>query len=347
MTTSATSKPKIQVRRRPRGPLVIDFHTHIRVLPALEQARRLSHKGPAGSWKSAAQMAREDRAARDPRSKHTSAKTRKRDMDKMGVDIQVVSMNLPAACYAATGAEAQKIARATNDGIAEFITHDPDRFVGIGSVPMQDAKRAVKELDYAINSAGLKAVTILTHIGERELGDAKFEPFWTKAEELGAPVFIHPQGFTQPQRMQKHALSNTIGQPLEEALAMSSLIQEGVMDRHPKLKLGVAHGGGFMAFYPGRWDKAWQRQKTAKTASHKLAPSAYLKRFFYDTVVFDRLQLEHLVARMGANRVLLGSDYPWVPWDAVGFVKKTRSLSRETKDKILWKNAAQLLGLRV
>ena len=347
MATAARRKPAkktASARKSSRRPIVVDFHTHVRVIPVIEFARANATSANNRSWKSKKKQAEDDRAMRDPQSKHTNPKVRLRDMDKMGVDIQVVSMNMPASVYSADGATGQKVARLLNDGIAEFVAHNPDRFVGIGSVPMQDPTRAAKELDYAINTLGLAGVSMLTNIAGRDLGEQRFNKFWAKAEALGAPIFIHPQGFTHPDRLQKHHLVNTIGQPLEEALAMASLIHEGVLDAYPKLKISIAHGGGYLPFYAGRDDQAYKRNPLARGILKK-PPSAYMKQLYYDTVIFDELQLEHLVSRVGANRVLMGSDYPWVPWDAVNLVKKTRKISKDTKERILWKNASRFLGL--
>jgi aminocarboxymuconate-semialdehyde decarboxylase len=341
-SASATGK------RRRAKPVVIDFHTHLRVLAVTDMLPSLTPKGVKGprAWKSPARMKAEAKAARSPRSKHTNAKVRMRDMDKAGIDIQVVSMNMPAACYQAGARDGQRAARALNEGIAEFVAANPDRFVGMGAVPMQSAALAVKELDHAIGGLGLKGVSVLSNIAGHDLGEERFRKFWARAEQLGVPVFIHPQGFTQPQRLQKFFLTNTIGQPLEEALALASLIHEGVLDAYPKLKVSIAHGGGFLPFYSGRADNAYARNPEARAHINQ-APSAYMKRIHYDTVIFDRRMLSYLVDKMGAGHVLMGSDYPWVEWDAVGLVKGARGLSAEAKARILGGNAARLLGLSI
>ncbi len=335
-------------RKAARKPVVIDFHTHVRIMEVIEFVRQAAGKGRRGnpSWKSAAQMAADDKAARSPRSKHTNPKVRLRDMDKAGIDIQVLSMNMPAAVYQASAADGNRVARACNEGIAEFVAARPDRFVGIGAVAMQNAAGAVGEIDYAIGTLGLRGIAVLSNIGGRDLGEKRFWKFWARAEQLGVTVFIHPQGFTHPQRLRKFNLTNTMGQPLEEALAIASLIHEGVLEAFPKLKVSIAHGGGFLPYYSGRADLAFKRNPEARV-NIKKEPSAYMRRLHYDTVIFDRSMLAYLVDKVGAHKVLMGSDYPWVDWDAVGFVKGARGLGREAKEKILGGNAARLLKLSI
>ncbi|MDP6174803.1 MAG: amidohydrolase family protein, partial [Rhodospirillales bacterium] len=281
--------------------MVIDFHTHVRIMEVIDFVRGQARKGGRAnpSWKSAAQMAADAKKARSPRSKHTNPKVRLRDMDKAGIDIQVLSMNLPAAVYQAGAADGRRMARACNEGIAEFVARAPDRFAGIGAVPMQDGAGAVREIDYAIGTLGLRGIAVLSNIAGHDLGEKRFWKFWARAEQLGVPVFIHPQGFTHPERLKKFFFTNTIGQPLEEALAIASLIHEGVLEAFPKLKISVGHGGGFLPYYSGRADLAYKRNKETRV-NIKREPSAYMRRMYYDTVIFDRPMLSYLVGRMGA-----------------------------------------------
>ena len=279
-------------------------------------------------------------------SRASQPRLRLNDMDKDGADIHVVSVNTSPPFYAATARVAGKIARAANEGIAEWVARHPDRFVGLGMVPFQAPKAAIRELEYAVDGLGLRGVNILTNINGREVGDPRFAPFWARAEALGAVVFLHPRGFTQTERLQKYFLSNTVGQPLEEALAMLSLIHEGVMERHPRLKILMAHGGGYLPFYAGRSDSTFAHYPAMRGAA-KRKPSDYVGKFYLDTCVFDRQMIEFLVAKYGAGRILLGTDYPFRQWDAVGMIRGSRALSRDAKDKILWQNAAKLLRIKV
>ncbi len=334
---------------RKKSKPVIDVHTHIRVPEVEEFARANPAKGGGpgkADWVSKDSAAFQKSSQKRARSKFVNPRTRLRDMDRMGVDIQVISLNLPQNCYWADGAKGLEVARACNDGIAEFIAAKPDRFIGMGSVGLQDVGRSMRELGRAVNSLGLKGVVVSSNIRNRDLGETRFKPFWAKAQELGVPVFIHPQGFSHADRLAKFFLWNSVGQPLEEALAMSSLIHEGVMDEFPKLKLCIDHGGGYLPFYAGRTDRAFERRPET-SLNIKKKPSAYLRQFYYDTVFYDLDMLAFLVKKVGAGRIMMGTDYPLSMGedDPVGFVKRTRGLSKDDKDKILWKNAARLFGL--
>jgi aminocarboxymuconate-semialdehyde decarboxylase len=339
---------KAQRKSQRRSFLAIDVHSHVRVAAVEEFLRKNRAADASGqrSWIAESSQPFQERQAKLIRPKHTDPKVRLKDMDKMGVDIQVLSMNLPQSCYRSEGKKGLEVARACNDGIAEFVNTNPHRFVGIGAVPLQDATLAVQELERAVTLLDLRGVVISSNIRSHDLGEPDFSAFWAKAEELGVPVFIHPQGFSQPDRLQKFFLGNSIGQPLEEALAMASLIHEGVMERFPKLKVCIDHGGGFLPYYPGRVDRAFEVRPEAGV-NMKKRPSDTMRRFYYDTVIFDRDMLAFLVNRVGAGKVMMGTDYPVAmgEWDPVGFIRRNRKLSRDAKERLLWKNAAGLLKI--
>lgn len=335
--------------RRGSNP-AIDFHTHVIIPEVSDFARARSVAGGVGGQarvgrSSAGLQKRQNKAVL---AKATDPLVRLGDMDRMGVDIQVLSVNLSHYCYWAEPARGLEMARLCNDRIAEMVDSAPDRFVGIATVPLQDVGRAVRELKRAVTKLGLRGVVISSNAEGRELGEPVFRRFWTAAVELDVPVYIHPAGFTQPERLKKHFLWNSLAQPLEEALAMSSLIYEGVLDDFPKLKICIAHGGGYLPYYAGRADKAFEVRPESRLHIDR-KPSAYMRRFYYDTVVFNRDMLEFLVAKVGANRIVMGTDYPvyMAEADPVGFVMRSRRLSRETKEKILWRNAARMLKLRL
>lgn len=347
---TATARRKAPANIRRSGPLAIDVHTHIEIpaVIAFNRKHRALGEGPGrGLWVPQVTAAEHSKMARNTAKQLTTPKARLKDMNKMGVDIQILSMILPNSVFWVSGKEGAEIARQCNDGIAECVATAPDRFVGLGSVALHDVGRSVKELERAVTELGLKGVVIPSNVRAVDLGDPRFRPFWAKAEALGAPIFVHPRGFTHADRLHKYFLWNSIGQPLEEALAMASLIHEGVLDAYPKLKLGIAHGGGYLPYYCGRTDRAFRTRKEVRE-NIKAPPTQYMKRLYYDSIVFDRDQLAYLVRKVGAGRVMLGSDYPHeVEWDPVGFVKKTRGISTADKEKILWKNAAKLFGIRV
>ncbi len=327
------------------------MHTHVALPEVLEMARKVKVRGSGPgkqNWIPAGSSREHNRQAKAVAKKLVEPKARLEDMDAMRVDIQVISMNLPTPAYWADGATGQRIARACNEGIADFVAKAPDRFIGIGAVPLQDVNRSVRELKHAVNELGLRGVTIPSNIRTRDLGEPRFRKFWARAEELDVPVFIHPRGFTHDDRLRKYFLWNTVGQPLEEALVMASLVYEGVMDDYPGLKVVVAHGGGYLPYYPGRGDKAFDsRPETRVNIDRK--PSDYLKRFYFDSVIFDREMLRTLVKRAGDKHVMMGTDYPRgeIETDPVGFVSRTSGLSASSKERIVSGNAAKLFGIEI
>jgi aminocarboxymuconate-semialdehyde decarboxylase len=196
-----------------------------------------------------------------------------------------------------------------------------------------------------VRSLGLKGFELGTNVAGADLDDPRFAPVFAAAEELGALIFLHPMGFTHGERLTQHYLNNVIGNPLETTIAVSHLIFGGVLDRHPGLKICLAHGGGYLAAYSGRMDHAYRERSDCRGC--RRMPSEYLRDLHYDTVVFDRDQLEYLVARYGPDRILLGSDHPFDMGDPdpVGIVAALRNLDPDDLSKILGGNAARLLSL--
>ena len=238
-----------------------------------------------------------------------------------------------------------KVAKLANEGIRDYTRHAPDRFVGLGMAPMQSARHAVQALEHAM-SLGLKGINILTNIGGHDLGEEQFWPVWKRAEELGAAVLLHPLGFTNQDRFMKFRLANTVGQPLEETLAMLSLIHEGVMARHPKLKIMMSHGGGYLPFYYGRSDSTFFRDPHLRGAIDQ-KPSTYIRQFYLDTCVFDLHMIEYLAETYEMDHVILGTDFPYRDWGAVPLIKSSKKLGNAQKAAILGKNAAKVLGMTI
>src|SRR6202045_4817482 len=203
-----------------------------------------------------------------------------------------------------------KAARIINEGLAEYVAKRPDRFVALGTVPLNDGTEAARELERAMTTLGMKGAEILTNVAGRELSDPEFSVFWKKAEELGALVIIHPNGFTEARRLSRFYFNNVIGNPLETTLALHYLIFDGVLERHPDLKILAVHGGGYLAAYSGRIDHAWGARSDCKADLPK-PPTHYLKKIYFDTVVFPPVQLRALIETFGAGHVVLGTDYPY------------------------------------
>src|SRR5450759_778756 len=262
-------------------------------------------------------------------------------MDRTGVDVQALSVSTVRSptCWAPPD-EALKMQRRLNDRIAEMIVGHPDRFCGLGEIPLHSPLLAIKELERCISELGFIGVQVSSSAGEMELGDKRLWPVWERAEELGAPVYLQPSGMTDI-RQGPWQIWNSIGQPFEEAMAMASLMYEGALDAFPDLKICVAHGGGYLPYYIGRLDRNYLEKPYTKINMTR-SPSEYLKFFYYDSCVYNVDILEHLVEKVGADRVILGSDFPVGEEEPVEFVNKSTCLSDEDKEKIIWKNATTL-----
>jgi len=331
------------VLRRRRSVPVIDFHTHIIVMEVADFVKQ-NRPPQATEYQLVDNYIRGAAAQRKrhPRPTSDEVEARLMDMDEFGIDMQVLCGHVAQYCYWASPDMGARLARIGNDRLAELVHRKSDRFIGMGMVPLQDVPAAVNELERMRAELGFKAVVIDTHVNSLELGDEKLQPFWTKAEQLGMPVFIHPSGFQHP-RFTRHLMWNGVGQPIEEAIAMSNLIYEGILDRFPKLRLGIAHGGGFLPYYAGRVDRNF-RNRPQETPKITKEPSQYMRRFFYDTVVYNVDMLEFLARKVGADHIVLGGDYPVGEDNPAAFVKGAK-LSVAAKQMILGKNAANLLGI--
>lgn len=277
--------------------------------------------------------------------KLTSVEARLRDMDAMGVDIQVVSPTSVQHYYWADLDLARDAVRTTNEKIAEQCTQHPDRLVALGNVALQHPELSIEQLEHCIGTLGMRGVEISTAVNGHELDDPAFARFWAKAEELGCLVFIHPFGTSLGERVNRFYLQNVIGQPIETTIALSHLIFGGVLDRHPGLKILAAHGGGYLPFYTGRSDHAYGARPDAHVM--KRAPSEYLRQIFFDTLVYSGASLRNLVAQVGASQIVAGTDYPFDmgSYDVHDLIEAVDSLSAEDRAAILGGNAVKLLGL--
>ena len=264
----------------------------------------------------------------------------------MGVDMQLVCPP-PNQCYYTVPLDiAVQASRMVNDGLKEFVARKPDRFVALGTVPLQDGNEAAKELERCMKTLGFKGIEILTNVDGHEISEPAYAPFWKKAEELGALVLLHPNGFTEGKRLSRFYFNNVIGNPFETTLALHYLIFDGVLERHPGLKILAVHGGGYLAAYSGRIDHAWG----ARSDSHAdlpHPPTSYLRKVYFDTVVFTPHQLKNLVDVFGADHIVMGTDYPFdmAEYDPVGHVASVDGFDASTIAAITGGNAKKLLGL--
>ena len=277
--------------------------------------------------------------------KLTDLAERLADMDRMGVDMQLMSPAPNQYYYWADPDLARELCRTINEHIASLVAQHPDRLLGLGSVALQHPELSLEQLEYAVRQLGLRGIEVSSQVNGLELADARFERFWARAEELGCVVFLHPLGTSLGERVNRHYLSNILGQPLETAVALSYLIFGGTLDRYPKLKLLAAHGGGYLASYIGRSDHGWQVRPDARGCRYP--PSEYLKQILFDTIVYRPEQLRHLIAEAGVSQVVVGTDYPYdmAHYDVHALLEALPELSAADRAAILGGNAARLLGL--
>ena len=267
-------------------------------------------------------------------------------MDDQGIDVAALSIN--PFWYKAEREQAAQIIQLQNDKLAGICAEQPDRFVAFATVALQYPDLAAEQLEGAYKKLGLRGALIGGSVNGEELSDPKFHPFWAKAEELGAVIFLHPQGTAELAGRLKGngGLANVIGNPLETTIAVSHLIFEGTLDRFPGLKILAAHGGGYLPSYAARSDAGCITFPARCTVPLNKQPTEYLKQLYYDSLVFTPEGLRHLAAQVGAGQIVMGTDYPY-PWTktAVDHILATPGLSDEERAAMLGQTAANLLGI--
>jgi aminocarboxymuconate-semialdehyde decarboxylase len=273
---------------------------------------------------------------------------RLQDMDAQGVDVQVVSIHTPFFGYHLDPVVGRALARDVNDEIASMTKQWPSRFAGLATLPVQDVKASIDELERAVTVLGLKGAELDTLVNGENWDEPKFLPLFKAAEAMGAVLFFHPQPQNNfmMQRAARHGLANSLGVIVEDAILVASLIFGGVFDACPTLKVCIAHGGGPACYAMGRWDRAWHGMPAQRRTIPK-PPSSYQRHLYYDTVVGSEKALRFLIDEVGIDRVVLGSDWPFVPWhpSPVTWVQGLATLTQDEKEQILWRNLEALLKL--
>jgi aminocarboxymuconate-semialdehyde decarboxylase len=333
------------VRGRLDAPAT-DAHSHMAVVEAFGFVAARTPP-PAAAARGASQpetTAILQMMGRDRHSRMTGLAERLVDMDEMGVARQVI-LPSPMQCYADLPAEVGVPAcRMVNDGLAAYAAERPDRFQAFGTLPLQSPVDAIAEMERCVTGLGFRGFEILTRFADKELSDPSLEPVWARAAALGVLIVIHPNGFSHRDRLARFYLNNTIGNPLETTIALHHLILDGVLERHPDLKILSVHGGGYIAAYAGRMDHAWGARSDARGGLRQ-PPSTYLKRIFVDTVVFEPGQLAALVRAFGSDKVILGTDYPFDmgEYDPLGLLFAT-DLPAGAREAIAGGNLERLLA---
>jgi len=336
-------------RGRKGGPRhrCVDLHCHVHT-PAVDEMVRpflSSADEPGLRFSNARTREANARQMQNVRTCLTSVDQRLKDMDQMGVDVQAISCQPGQFMYWLDPEVGRKTARVVNENLAAVVGSHPDRFVGLANVPLQSPTYAADELEYCVKKLGFRGVEIGTNVAGKEVSRDR-DQFWAKVQALDVVVFMHPNGFTGGDRLSDHYFNNVIGNPLDTTVAIGHLVFDGVLERFPRLKIVAAHGGGYVAHYPGRMDHAWAARSDTRTVL-KRSPRKSLAKLYFDTIVFERAQLRHLVELWGADHLVVGTDYPFDmgSYDPRGFVDGCDFLSDVDKARILEGNAAALLKL--
>lgn len=267
-------------------------------------------------------------------------------MDQGQVALATLEANTNSLGYRLTGDQGEGWSKLYNNCVNELVKARPDRFVGMATVPLQDAARAAKVLEHAIGDLKFRGAFIGTNVNGQYYNTRDLDPFWAKAEELDVLVVMHPEHIAGAERMTEFGLNAVCGNPADSTLSLGYMLYSGIFDRFPNLKICALHGGGFLPYHLGRFDKEFVTGKKVRPAQATKAPSAYLKNLYFDTLVYDTDTLEYLKAKVGVEKLLLGTDYPYTLGDWMG-VEKIHALkcSENEKDQILEGNAKRLLKL--
>ena len=337
-----------KVVKRNTKSFAVDLHCHVHTPAADEIAKQSAQPAdPTARYGNPRTAEHQKKLRGELDRKLTSVEQRLADMDKMGIDVQAISTSPLQYYYGLDPDLGRQISRTINERLTEIATGHPERFVALGTLPMQEPELALAELEYCMTTLGFRGIELGTNVGGVELSDSRYERLFARAEALGAVIFLHPIGFTEPKRLTQHFLTNVIGNPLDTTVALAHIVFGGVLERHPGLKFVAAHGGGFLGHYPARMDHAYKVRPECHDHISR-PPWYYMKKIYYDTMVFGEKQLEHLVSLWGADHVVIGTDYPYNMgyYKPVEFVNGVKSLARAEKEAIIGGNAAKLLGLK-
>ena len=338
-------------RKRNSTALTVDIHNHFNVDAAAElmkepaAARAKSkpgfpHFGPEIALETnRKQLERSHAKSRDP-------ETRIKDMDAMGIDVQAVTPSPGQTYYWADADLAREASRIVNDTLTGLGHDHAGRFVAMGAVPLQDTGIAIAEMERCVDQLNMRGFILATNVDGEELSSPRLEAFFARAAELDVLLFLHPLGYTQPDRFYNHHFGNLIGNPLDTTVCLMHLIFDGTLARHPGLKVCAAHGGGFLGAYPARMDHGYHSRDDCRINLTE-QPTTYLKQVYFDTMVFGTDQLEFLIDKYGAEHVLLGTDYAadMGETNPVGMVEAVDGISPEDRDAVCGLNAARLLRI--
>ena len=324
--------------------LKIDIHTHIlpETLPDLGAGFvRIEPDAPGR-----ARMTIDGKLFREIERNSWDPEKRVEECERDGVGVQVLSTVPVMFSYGAEPARALELARRLNDHIAGVQAERPSRFVGLGTIPMQDTRLAISELERCMGDLGLAGIQIGSNVNGANLDSLELFPIFEAAEQLGAAVFVHPWEMVGRERMARYWLPWLVGMPAETALAICSLIFGGVLERLPRLRIAFAHGGGAFPGTFGRIAHGFAVRPDLVAIANDVPPREYLRRIYVDSLVHDPLALRYLVDLMGAERIALGSDYPFpLGEEHPGALIASSGLPEATRERLLSGTALEWLGL--
>lgn len=327
----------------------IDIHTHIlpKAIPKWADAFgyggfvELAHTAPG-----CAKMMIDGKFFREITDNCWNPEKRIEDCGRHGVSMQVLSTVPVMFSYWTRPEHGVQVAQFLNDDIAAIVRKYPQRFAGLGTLPMQDPDAACRELDRCVKDLGLAGVQIGSHVNNLNLNVASLFPIFRRAEEIGAALFVHPWEMLGAKELNQYWMPWLVGMPAETTRAIVSLIFGGVLEKLPKLRIAFAHGGGSFPATIGRIEQGFHCRPDLCAIDNKVNPREYLKRIYIDALVHDPLSLQYLIDLMGSDRIALGTDYPFPLGETEpGSLIRSMALSEKVREDLLFRTASEWLGI--
>ena len=328
----------------------VDAHCHLHVQEAADIVQGLFDQSdvPAFRHSNPVTTNQNIQQVKDRFMDLTNIETRLKKMDSQGIDMQVL-IPVPFQHYCNIKSDAAyKAIETINNKLSQTANARKDRFVALGHLPMQNGDLAAIEMKRCVNELDIRGFQIITFQDGKELSHPSYDPIWETATKLNVPIFLHPNGYPEGERLKNHYFINIIGNPMDTTVSLHHLIFDGTMEKNPDLKIFVAHGGGYLPAYSGRIDHAWGARPDCRGSNLKHKPSDYLKRMYFDTVVFSFDQLKYLIDKFGSDHIIMGTDYPYdmAEDDPIEHVLGTDGLSQDDITLITGGNACKLFNIK-